>query len=68
MFMVFDFLTTHLCRASYKMDKKIVKRALNVLEKTRKEEAEKAENTALLQRLDKLETMLLRVTNHLIRE
>lgn len=66
--MSFEFVRTHLCRAKYRMDNKIVKRASNVLEKSRKEEAERAENYVLLQRLEKLEAMLLRVTNHLIRE
>lgn len=46
-----------------RMDSKIVKRSLSVLDKVEKEEIERAQSNVLIERIDKLEEMLRNITN-----
>lgn len=49
------------------MDSRIVKRALGALDRVQKDEAERAQSDLLLQRIDKLETMLISIGDRVAR-
>lgn len=49
------------------MDSRIVKRALGALDRVQKDEAERAQSDLLLQRIDKLESMLISIGDRVAR-